>query len=143
MFQKRKEEGFFSVLIEKHLLRDEKIFREFFRLSWEQFNYVLNLIEDDIKSNPCNRVKRTLPGQTKPYNVRENALLGVFARRRHAFSHALYRARSAHIHNSGTTGPMNFHTGARFIVSPYVDCQTSLVNAAAVIVFISRLLYNV
>jgi len=65
MFRKRKEEGFFSVLIEKHLFRDEKKFREFFRLSWEQFNYVLNLIEDDIKSNPCNRVKEPISAAEK------------------------------------------------------------------------------
>jgi len=60
MFQSRKKEGFFSILIEKHLFSDEKKFREFFRLSWEQFNYILNLIEDDIKSNRTNRVREPI-----------------------------------------------------------------------------------
>lgn len=32
----------------------------FFRLNWEQFNYVLNLIEDDIKSNRTNRVREPI-----------------------------------------------------------------------------------
>ena len=58
--KKRKEEGFFSVLIEKRLFRDEKNFREFFRLDREQFNYVLNLIEDDLKLNPYNRVNEPI-----------------------------------------------------------------------------------
>jgi len=48
---------FFSVLIEKHLFRDQGKFREFFRLSYDQFTYVLNLIEDDIKCNAYNRHK--------------------------------------------------------------------------------------
>jgi hypothetical protein len=33
MYSTRKEEGFFSVLIEKHLFRDKNKFRQFFRLS--------------------------------------------------------------------------------------------------------------
>ena len=53
MYQAREAEGFFSVLIEKHLWRDETKFREFFRLSWDQFNYILNLVEEDITINPC------------------------------------------------------------------------------------------
>jgi hypothetical protein len=60
LYLTRKEEGFFSVLIEKHLFRDEKKFRGFFRLSWKQFNYVLNLIKDDLKLNPYNRVKEPI-----------------------------------------------------------------------------------
>jgi len=33
MFRARKMEGFFNILIEKHLYRDDRKFREFFRLS--------------------------------------------------------------------------------------------------------------
>lgn len=65
IFQTRKTEGFFNVLIEKHLLRDEKKFREFFRLSCDQFVYVLNLIEDDIKSNSYNRHKEPISPSEK------------------------------------------------------------------------------
>lgn len=60
MFLKRKIEGFYNILIEKHLFKDETKFREFFRLSYDQFNYVLNIIEDDIKSDPYNRVKQPI-----------------------------------------------------------------------------------
>ncbi|CAI6372753.1 unnamed protein product [Macrosiphum euphorbiae] len=60
IFQARESEGFFSILIEKHLWEDQTKFREFFRLSWDQFNYVLNLIEDDITSNPTNKIKKPI-----------------------------------------------------------------------------------
>lgn len=60
LFLTRKIEGFYSILIEKHLFKDEQKFREFFRLSYDQFNYVLNIIEDDIKTNPSNRVRQPI-----------------------------------------------------------------------------------
>ncbi|CAH1969783.1 unnamed protein product [Acanthoscelides obtectus] len=41
IFQKRTEEGFFSLLINGHLKEDEKKFREFFRLNPEQFDFVV------------------------------------------------------------------------------------------------------
>lgn len=65
MFRARKTEGFFNILIEKHLYRDDRKFREFFRLSWDQFNYVLNLIEDDIKGYPCNRIGEPITAAEK------------------------------------------------------------------------------
>jgi len=60
LFLTRKIEGFYNILIEKHLFKDEQKFREFFRLSYDQFNYVLNIIEDDIKINPSNRVRQPI-----------------------------------------------------------------------------------
>ena len=51
MFLTRKTEGVYSILIEKHLWRDESKFREFFRLSRDQYTYVLNIIENDITTN--------------------------------------------------------------------------------------------
>jgi len=60
MYLSRKAEGFFSILIEKHLWRDETKFREFFRLSWDQFNYVLNLVEEDIKTNPSIKIRKPI-----------------------------------------------------------------------------------
>ncbi|KAL4132221.1 hypothetical protein QTP88_009421 [Uroleucon formosanum] len=65
MFQTRKIEGFFNILIKKHLYREDRKFREFFRLSWDQFNYVLNLIEDYIKINLCNRVVESITAAEK------------------------------------------------------------------------------
>ena len=58
MYLARKAEGFFNVLIEKHLWRDEIKSREFFRLSWDQFNHILNLVEEDIKTNPSIKIKK-------------------------------------------------------------------------------------
>lgn len=60
IFKARESEGFFSILIEKHLCEDQTKFREFFRLSWDQFNYVSNLIEDDITSKPTNKIKKPI-----------------------------------------------------------------------------------
>jgi len=71
MFQTRNSEGFFSVLIEKHLFRDQRKFREFFRLSYDQFTYVLNLIEDDIKCNAYNRHKEPInPAEKLAFTLR-------------------------------------------------------------------------
>jgi len=61
----RETEGFFSVLIEKHLWRDETKFREFFRLSWDQFNYILNLIEEDITTNASIKVQKPITAAEK------------------------------------------------------------------------------
>jgi hypothetical protein len=44
MFQSKKSKGFFSVLIEKHLFRDQRKFRELLRLCFDKFAYVLNLV---------------------------------------------------------------------------------------------------
>ena len=65
MYLAREAEGFFSVLIEKHLWRDETKFREFFRLSWDQFNYVLNLVEEDIKTNPSIKIRKPISAAEK------------------------------------------------------------------------------
>lgn len=65
MFLAWKTEEFFSVLIEKHLWKDEKKFREFFRLSWDQFNFVLNIIEEDVKTNPSIKVPQPITAAEK------------------------------------------------------------------------------
>ncbi|KAL4149524.1 hypothetical protein QTP88_003457 [Uroleucon formosanum] len=65
MYLAREAEGCFSVLIEKHLWRDEIKFREFFRLSWDQFNYVLNLVEEDIKTNPSIKIRKPITAAEK------------------------------------------------------------------------------
>lgn len=57
MFKNRQTEGFQSILIKNHLNDNETKFKEFFRISRFQFNYILNLIQDDIKLKPCNRVR--------------------------------------------------------------------------------------
>ncbi|VVC26297.1 Hypothetical protein CINCED_3A021485 [Cinara cedri] len=61
----RKAEGFFSVLIEKRLWRDETKFREFFRLNWDQFNYILNLVVEGIKTNPSIKIIKPITAAEK------------------------------------------------------------------------------
>ncbi|CAI6365914.1 unnamed protein product [Macrosiphum euphorbiae] len=65
MFLSRKTEGFFNIIIEKHLWRDGKKCREFFQLNWDQFNYVLNLIEEDIKTSPSIKVPEPITAAEK------------------------------------------------------------------------------
>lgn len=55
IFKTRPEEGYFTVLINRHLLQDDKKFREFFRLNIAQFNYVLDLVKDNLKKDSTNR----------------------------------------------------------------------------------------
>lgn len=56
----REEEGVFRILIEKHLLDDEVKFKAYFRFTREQFYFLVNLIQDDLSTKPCNRVKRPI-----------------------------------------------------------------------------------
>lgn len=65
IFKKRAEEGYFSLLINSHLKGDEKKFREFFRLNPEQFNFVLSLIQEDIKKPGTNCVKYPITAEEK------------------------------------------------------------------------------
>lgn len=43
----QREEGFQSILMQKHLLQDEIMFRNLF-LVISQFNYILSLIRSDL-----------------------------------------------------------------------------------------------
>lgn len=65
MFTKRREEGFFNVLINSHLKEDENKFREFFRLNPKQFDFVLSLIQDDIKKSGTNVVQYPITEEEK------------------------------------------------------------------------------
>lgn len=57
MYRNRKNEGFFKILINSHLIDEEEKFKRYFRLTRERFAYVLNLIEEDLEISSCNRVK--------------------------------------------------------------------------------------
>ena len=48
MFELRNEEGMYKKLIVNHLREDLKKFAEFFRLSLEQFDFLVELIKDDM-----------------------------------------------------------------------------------------------
>ena len=65
MFRVRKVEGFQTLLIENHLKDNETKFKEFFRVSRHQFNYVLELIKGDLSMRPYNRVKDPLKPEEK------------------------------------------------------------------------------
>ncbi|KAG8227315.1 hypothetical protein J437_LFUL006756 [Ladona fulva] len=43
MYLARDKEGFQNILIPRHLLKDESVFRKFYRLNIDQFNYILFL----------------------------------------------------------------------------------------------------
>lgn len=57
LIKQRKLEGFQSILVKNHLTDNEIKFKEFFRITRYQFNYILELIQDDLITNPYNRVK--------------------------------------------------------------------------------------
>jgi len=65
VFLMREQEGFFEKLIKGHLVNDEKLFREFFRLNLKQFNFVLSLVKNDISSVPYNRVQQPITPEEK------------------------------------------------------------------------------
>ena len=51
LYQARTHEGSFNILIERHLKTDEELFRRFCRLNYDQFNFVLSLVHEDLKSH--------------------------------------------------------------------------------------------
>lgn len=55
----------FSILLEKHLGLDETKFGELFKLVWDQFNYALNLVEKDIKTNPSIKIRKPITAAEK------------------------------------------------------------------------------
>ncbi|KAL1487871.1 hypothetical protein ABEB36_015521 [Hypothenemus hampei] len=65
IFCKREDEGFQNMLIKRHLLQDGKIFKRFFRLNIEQFNFVLGLIESDIKKHSCGLIEKPINPEEK------------------------------------------------------------------------------
>jgi hypothetical protein len=60
MFKGRSEGGLNTILINRHLMKDERQFREFFRLNVLQFNHALKLVEDKIRGQSCNRVSHPI-----------------------------------------------------------------------------------
>ena len=67
LFTSRKEQGCQRILIERHLLKDEYIFRKFFRVNIAQFNYILSLIETEISGKPSHFIKHPITPAEKSY----------------------------------------------------------------------------
>lgn len=64
-FTTRLDEGFFEVLINGHLNNNKTKFREFFRLNYDQFMFILSLINDDITLLPSKRVRKPITPEEK------------------------------------------------------------------------------
>lgn len=60
IYTERKREGVFNLLVHKHLLDDEVKFKAYFRFTRQQFYDLLDLVEDDLKVDSCNRVMRPI-----------------------------------------------------------------------------------
>lgn len=60
VFSSREDEGVFQLLIRKHLLDDEVKFKAYFRFTRNQFNSILEMVQELLTSEPCNRVKRPI-----------------------------------------------------------------------------------
>ncbi|XP_046395733.1 protein ANTAGONIST OF LIKE HETEROCHROMATIN PROTEIN 1-like [Ischnura elegans] len=71
IYKTRSEEGYSHMLIENHLRGDSEKFCEFFRLNPSQINFILSLIEDDIRKINCNR---------HPYPIRPDEKLALTLR---------------------------------------------------------------
>lgn len=59
---------FFEKLIEGHFKRDKNVFCEFFRLDFDQFNFVILLVKSAITPSPCIGSK----SQSNPYPMHQH-----------------------------------------------------------------------
>ncbi|KAK5637902.1 hypothetical protein RI129_000130 [Pyrocoelia pectoralis] len=60
LYLSRCEEGFQNILIQRHFLKDDSMFRKFFRLNRVQFDYILSCIENGLNRKSCNKVKQPI-----------------------------------------------------------------------------------
>lgn len=60
MFKHRDSEGFYEILINRHLKNNNIKFREFFRLNCQQFDFLLSLVENQLVLQPTNRIKKPI-----------------------------------------------------------------------------------
>ena len=65
MYKARHTEGYSNILIANHLLEDDQAFRQFFRLSKAQVDFVLNMVGKDLTKQSCRRVKSPISPQEK------------------------------------------------------------------------------
>jgi len=65
LFLNLESEGYFNILINRHLFENDIKFREFFRINREQFNFLLSLIEVELTKLPSMRVKDPISAAEK------------------------------------------------------------------------------
>ncbi|KAK4873257.1 hypothetical protein RN001_015286 [Aquatica leii] len=61
----RDEEGFQNILIQRHLLKDDSVFRTFYWLNIDQLNYILSLIKTNLTKQSCGEVKHPISPDEK------------------------------------------------------------------------------
>lgn len=65
LFVNRRGEGAFSILIERYLFSDHKLFIEYLRVSPRIFYTILSYIRDDVYVAPTNRVHNPIDPSQK------------------------------------------------------------------------------
>jgi len=60
IFKNRASEGFFEILINKHLKNNEIKFRDFFQINHDQFEFLLLLVEKELTVQPSNGVRKPI-----------------------------------------------------------------------------------
>lgn len=65
LFVKRREEGAFSILVERYLFTDHELFIEYLRVSPRIFYTILRYIRNDIYVMPTNRVHNPIDPSQK------------------------------------------------------------------------------
>ncbi|KAJ8892197.1 hypothetical protein PR048_004777 [Dryococelus australis] len=54
-----------DILIKRHLLHDYEKFRAFFKLNIHQFDYLLELVKEELTNEPCNRIPQPITAAEK------------------------------------------------------------------------------
>lgn len=65
LFVNRRQEGAFSILIERYLFSDHKLFTDYLRVSPRIFYRILSYIRNDIYVAPTNRVRNPIDPSQK------------------------------------------------------------------------------
>lgn len=65
LYKERRTEGFFTLLMKGHLENDEERFRQFFRLNREQFNFLVTLVGENLKSKSTPTHKNPITPEEK------------------------------------------------------------------------------
>ncbi|KAK9732022.1 hypothetical protein QE152_g13183 [Popillia japonica] len=71
IFTTRETEGVFNLTVERRLFGNDQKFREYFRLSTERSQIVLEHIKEDVTKLPYNRHKNPI---SLPYNRHKNPI---------------------------------------------------------------------
>lgn len=65
LFKRRETEGSYTLLVRNHLIDSEVKFKEYFRLSRDQFSYLAEFVKKDCAVEPSNRVRNPISPEMK------------------------------------------------------------------------------